>query len=321
VVPSWIRLLFWPVRLSSEYGPPEVEIAQGFSLNQLPGFVLLIAILALGVLLRRRRPVMSFGIAFVCIALLPTSNFILPAGIVLAERTLFLPSVGAMLILGDLALLLSAEMRARFANAKRIRIVGVALTVVALIAAIGRSIQRTRVWHDNDRLFHQAVVDAPRVYRAHFMLGALYFEQKRNREGEAEFRSALALFPYDPIMAYDLAEVYYGTGRCAPAIPLYRWAQGFEPSSDLGRGPLAWCLLNEGSYAEAKAAALESMRLGFDIKDMRRVIFLSDSVAATEAGRTGLEAAASKASGKLPDSVQKARPFGGAPSGGELLNR
>ena len=42
----------------------------------------------------------SFGIALVCITLLPSSNFLLPAGIVLAERTLLLPSFGAMVIVG-----------------------------------------------------------------------------------------------------------------------------------------------------------------------------------------------------------------------------
>ena len=75
---------------------------------------------------------------------------------------------------------------------------------------MGRSIQRTTVWRDNDRLFHQAVIDAPRDYRAHFMLGAWNFEQKRKREGEAEYRKALALFPYDPFLSYDLAEQYRG---------------------------------------------------------------------------------------------------------------
>ena len=45
VVPQWVRLLFWPARLSSEYGPPEIEIAQGPSLTQLPGLVVLAAIL------------------------------------------------------------------------------------------------------------------------------------------------------------------------------------------------------------------------------------------------------------------------------------
>ncbi|HEY2163705.1 MAG TPA: hypothetical protein VGH04_06945, partial [Gemmatimonadaceae bacterium] len=79
VVPEWLRLCFWPARLSADYGPPEVDIAQGLSFVQLPGCLLLIAIVAAALMLRRRQPVMSFGIAFACLALLPSSNFLLPA--------------------------------------------------------------------------------------------------------------------------------------------------------------------------------------------------------------------------------------------------
>ena len=40
---------------------------------------------------------MSLGIVWVAIAVLPVSNLILPTGILLAERTLYLASVGAVL--------------------------------------------------------------------------------------------------------------------------------------------------------------------------------------------------------------------------------
>ena len=191
VVPEWIRLLFWPAHLSSEYGPPEIEIAQGFSISQLPGLALLVAILGLGVVLRRRQPVISFGIAFACITLLPSSNFLLPAGIVLAERTLFLPSVGAMLIVGAVAVLLAERPARRDGRrASKARSWRASSAAALIAAAMARSIQRTTVWRDNDRLFRQAVLDSPLDYRAHFMLGAWDFEQKRKREGEAEYRKS-----------------------------------------------------------------------------------------------------------------------------------
>jgi protein O-mannosyl-transferase len=308
VVPSWIRLLFWPVRLSSEYGPPDIEIAQGFSITQLPGFALLVAILALGWLLRRRLPVIGFGIALGCIALLPSSNFLLPAGIVLAERTLFLPSVGAMLIVGALAVLAAGHLRERFRSPARARLIGGAVAAGAIAAALGRSVQRTTVWRENDRLFRQAVLDAPRDYRAHFMLGAWNFEQKRLRDGEAEYRRALALFPYDPFLSYDLAEEYRGVGLCGPAIPMYRWTYGLDPKFPLGRGAMAWCLLNEGQYTDARNTALESIRFGGDVKAMRRLIAFTDSVAAAEGKGTGHnQVRLTGSTSKLPDSVQKAR--------------
>ena len=139
VVPQWVRLLFWPAHLSSEYGPPEIEIAQGYSLTQLPGLIVLLSILGIGVALRRRQPVISFGAAVTCITLLPSSNFLLPAGIVLAERTLLLPSVGAMLIVGAAAVYLAESSRSRFTHHRRAAVVGVAICSAAIVAGMARS--------------------------------------------------------------------------------------------------------------------------------------------------------------------------------------
>ena len=104
-VPQWIRCLLWPARLTIEYAPPDIDIAQGPSLAQLPGLLLLVGILGLAVVLWKRRglgAIASFGIAWFCITLLPSSNFIIPAGIIISERTLFLPSLGALLGIGAL---------------------------------------------------------------------------------------------------------------------------------------------------------------------------------------------------------------------------
>ncbi len=181
--------------------------------------------------------------------------------------------------------------------------------LVALLLALGlvRSVTRTTIWHDNDRLFRQAVIDSPMAYRAHYMLGAWDFENKRKREGEAEYRKALNLFPYDPFLAYNMAEQYRMVGLCGPAVPLYRWTHGLDPNFSLGNGAFAWCLLNEGQYAEAKTRALDAIRLGSDVKDMRRVIFLADS-AGTADRRKGatVRPAGVPARGKLPETMQKA---------------
>jgi len=304
VVPDWVRLFYWPIHLSSEYGPPDVEIAQGFSVSQIPGLALLVAIIALGFILRRRQPVISFGIAWVIVTLLPSSNFVLPAGIVLAERTLFLPSVGAMLIAATIAVIVAERWNA----AARSDVTLAARVAFAAILAAGvwRSASRSTVWRNNDRLFRQAVVDSPDAYRAHYMLGAWHFENKRKREGEVEYRRALKLFPYDPFLSYNMAEEYHRIGLCAPALPLYRWTFGLDANFPLGRGNFAWCLVNEGYYDEARSRAFETIRVGGDLRGMRRVIFITDSVRAAERGLVKRSPVAHlENAGKVPESVQK----------------
>jgi hypothetical protein len=301
VVPEWVRLFFWPARLSAEYGPPDIEIAQGVSISQLPGFLILFATLTFGVLLRRRRPVISFGIAFVCITLLPSSNFILPAGIVLAERTLFLPSVGAMLVAGGVAVTMAEWMRSRYADVNVARTNGFAqaLALLVLVAGVLRSDSRTLVWKDNETLFNQSVLDSPNAYRAHFMLGAWSFEKNRMRLGEAEYKKALALFPYDPSVSYSLAERYRSVGLCRPAVPLYRWTRGLDPDYPVGRTALAECLLADSDYAAVKPAALDAIRAGGPVATLRGMIATADSAIAARKSQPAVPVTLAGSPGKV----------------------
>jgi hypothetical protein len=143
------------------------------------------------------------------------------------------------------------------------------------------------------------------------MLGGWDFERKQLRVGEEELKKALSLFPYDPSLAFGLAEQYSRVGMCSPALPLYRWSRGLDPT-----GPpnirYASCLLEVGDYAAAKAEALEVIRVGGNLSMSRRVIFCADSAKAAGA-RIAKEpndnrVQASGFRGKAPETMQKAAP-------------
>ena len=286
VVPQWVRLLLWPARLTTEYAPPDVDIAQGLSFVQLPGLLLLVGILGLALVLWKRRglgAIASFGIAWFCITLLPSSNFIIPAGIIIAERTLFLPSLGALLAIGALAVWVAERVRAvrSFALRRNVSVVSFVAVTSILIAGGARSAMRTVVWHDNDRLFTQGIIDAPDSYRAYYMLGARKFESGDKRNGEHAYRHAMALFPYDPFMAYNFALQYQLRGTYEAAIPLYEWAFALDPKlrGGQGRGNLAICYANANRPAEAREQALLAMKAGgAPLWQLRRVLQYSDSL-------------------------------------------
>ena len=316
VVPQWIRLLYWPAHLSADYGPPAVEVAQGVSISQLPGLLLLVSILAIGVVTRKRQPVIAFGIAIVCAALLPSSNFILPAGIIIAERTLFLPSVGAMLIVGGTALVVAERIR----NTRWERGVATAAPVACaavLVAGLARSVTRTPVWRDNPTLFAQSVLDEPDSYRTHYVLGTWYMEHERKSDAELEFRKGLKLFPYDPYLAFSLAEAYRTSGMCAPALPLYKLAREVDPEFPVGRSQYALCLFDQAHYDEARRMALAAVNAGGLVGRLHNVIRVIDS--AQKAQRIGQGGKISMvgipgSGGNLPDTVQKStlRPVSNA---------
>ena len=278
--PEWLRLLLWPARLMTDYAPPYIDIAEGPSLLQLPGALLLLGTLGLAVACWKRSPVTAFGILWVVVTLLPASNFIIPAGILVAERTLLLPSVGAMIAVATAVPWLFERIEGRRVAE------GLAAAGVALLIALGvaRSYTRNRVWIDNETLFHQGVLDAPNNYRLHYLLGNLLFETGRRREAEVSYREALRLFPYDPILPFALAERYRATGLCAPAIQLYRWAFELAPLLRYGEVGLSGCLLESLQFAEAKAAALNAIRHGARYNVAHQLIVAAD------AGRDSLAA-------------------------------
>lgn len=317
VVPQWIRLLYWPAHLSADYGPPAIEIARGISITQLPGLLLLVSILAIGVVVRKRQPVVAFGIAIVCAALLPSSNFVLPAGIVVAERTLFLPSVGAMLIVGGTALSVAERVR-RSRWARGVAAAAAVACAAVLVAGLARSVTRTPVWRDNPTLFAQSVLDEPESYRTHYILGTWYMEHKRKSDAEVEFRKGLKLFPYDPYLAFSLAEMYRTSGMCAPALPLYKLAREVDPEFPVGRSQYALCLFDQGHFDEARHMALAAVKAGGLVGALHNVIRVIDSTQKAQriaqAGKISMVAVPG-AGGNLPETVQKSalRPVSNAP--------
>ena len=162
-MPRVAQLLVFPVRLSADYSPSDVAVAKGFELAELPGIFICLGTPLLALLLRERSPAASFGLAWLIVAYLPVSNLIVPAGFVTAERTLFLPSVGVMFVFGATAEWIRTE-----GSRRRKRIAIVAFTLL-LAGWLARSIDRQRVWKNNDAFFVGTHEGRPNGYRAHFM--------------------------------------------------------------------------------------------------------------------------------------------------------
>ncbi|HVB30573.1 MAG TPA: hypothetical protein VNE60_03495 [Gemmatimonadaceae bacterium] len=302
VAPQWGRLFLWPAHLTTEYAPPYIEIAQGVSITQLPGFLLMIGVIGLTFALRKRIPAASFGLGWLIVAMSPVSNIVVPAGFLIAERTLLFPSVGVAIFVGSLIPLVY-----EWLSARRLALTGAVVTAGLIGIGAWRSAERQRVWHDDDILFKTAVKDAPDSYRAHFMLGAWYMQNKRMRDGEAEYHRGMQLFQFDPFMAFSFAENYRAWGICKPAIELYRWAVAVDSNIVVARPQWADCLYMESKYDSAKVIALQALKHHGPITELHRIIVRSDSALAAEAARK----TAKPDSGELRRSLQNTpRPVG-----------
>lgn len=257
-VPDWIRLFLWPAHLQTEYAPPEYPVVTDFALYQLPGILILVAtITLLFVAARRRSTAVAFGLAFCIIALLPTSNFLVATGLLLAERTLFLPSVGAMIAVGAAVPWLYRHVKPVPARA----LLAAGFLVVVVLGAY-RSYTRTRVWLSNDTLFAQGVLDAPNVYRSHYVLGAWRFNHKQKIEGERLFFRAMELYDRDPYVYMGLGQEYTNFRMYRPAATQFRKVLAIDSSFVEARAGLGMALTMIGDYDEAEVQVRRALREG-----------------------------------------------------------
>jgi protein O-mannosyl-transferase len=251
VVPQWFRLLLWPAHLQADYSPSEIVAQTRWGAAQTLGLALLAGTVLLAIAARRRAPAVTFGIAWCAIALFPVHNVLVPTGVVLAERLLFLPSVGVMIALGGLGALLLER------AGPRTRLGLATVTGILLVLGTGRSAARHGVWSDQFNLwFTTAHQDAPRSFKAHEALADAYFNVDVEGMAEAEYRLAIRYSP--PNLArtrLEYADRLRSRGFCYPAAQQYRIAIAIRPELPNARAGLVACLLYLGQYREAVAHA------------------------------------------------------------------
>jgi hypothetical protein len=258
VVPQWVRLLVWPAHLQAEYGPPALAVTGVFGPAHLLGLVTLLGALALMAMTRRRHPAIAFGLAWTAIALLPVSNLLTATGVILAERTLFLPSVGTMLALGGAMELFLAHYDRPRARPALWAICGALAVLGAVLSA-----RRQSVWRSEAVFFSQLERDAPRTYRAQLVASIHYSAAGRYPEAERTARRGLELYQGDPQLYKHLGQVLRVQRRCGEAIPILGEGVRRFPDRTIVRSRLIECTLAVGDTARARAAAAEAVRLGY----------------------------------------------------------
>jgi protein O-mannosyl-transferase len=103
--PELLRLLVFPASLSADYAPAMILPVESFTPMVGVGAALLIATVALA-LLTPWNPAVGFPAAWFLIGIITVSNLLFPIGVIVAERTLYMPSlaVSAIVAYGWLAL-------------------------------------------------------------------------------------------------------------------------------------------------------------------------------------------------------------------------
>jgi tetratricopeptide (TPR) repeat protein len=216
----YLEKLLLPVNLNAYYVFHPIS-----SLFQWKGIISLIVALVFIVLLIiafKKNRVAFLGLLFVTVPLLPVLYIPALGENTFADRYLYLPSVGYVLIL---AIFLSSAKKKlpRAAN-----IFAVAMILVAGVYSAG-TITRNNVWKDNSSLWSDTVKKSPDSETVHYNLARAYRSRGKVGEAIAEYKRALWLNPFFAKAHFHLGNAYASQGRMSEAIPEYREALLIQP--------------------------------------------------------------------------------------------
>jgi tetratricopeptide (TPR) repeat protein len=215
VIGKYLWLLVWPAHLSADYSYNQVPLFRWRFDNLEDGktlFALAMCIAAAAAAVaawRRAKPVFFF-IAFFFAALSPTANLVIPIGTIMAERFLYLPSIG---FAGCLVWLM-VEARGRW---PAMRMAAPAALAVVSLALAARTFARNSDWHDEQSLWASSAKACPGSYKTHTDL-ALASMSLPNGTGldiaQTELERALAILGplpdhWNPTSAWATAGFFY----------------------------------------------------------------------------------------------------------------
>lgn len=274
VVPEWLRLLVWPAHLRGDYSPAIINPATGWGWPQALGALILVGLVLIAWLLRRKAPATLFGFLWLAAAIFPVSNILVPTGIALAERTLFLPSVGFLLMAGGVGSVLGGPRQERH----RIQMALATVTILFVVAGVVRSGLRHRDWRDHTWFWARTVErDAPLSYRAHLAFASILYSAGREARSIQHYHTAMALYPRGWWVHNQLANRFRLRGHCDPALELYAQSLRIEPGQSGARASRIACLLHLGRYDEAAAEADAALLRGKDTADFAEFRAVADS--------------------------------------------
>jgi hypothetical protein len=258
VVPEWARLLLWPAHLQAHYGPPDLPVTTTLTPHHAAGLAVLVVTGAVLVWTANRAPLLALSIAWIVIGLAPVSNVLTATGVLLAERTLFLPSVGFALGAGWGARELAHRFRQRRTATAAFASAGI------LILALGawRSVERSRAWTSQDAFFARLEQDAGGSYRAQLSTGIFYSARRRYPDAERAFHRAWSLYRNDPSVFEQYGQLYRIQGRCDLALPIFEEGVLRHPETTVVRARLIECALAVGDTTRARVLAREAVARG-----------------------------------------------------------
>jgi protein O-mannosyl-transferase len=213
VVAKGIVLLSLPLTLSPDYSFNAIPLVESLLDPRLLLTTLLMGTLTvLGLVAWRRRPeegrgpeerpwratVTLLALAWYAVAVLPTSNLLVPTGTIFGERLLYLPSVAFCLLAAVALHLHRTRLTARVAP------VGALLTLLVLASFSAQAFRYSSAWENDISLFRWATSSVPNSTKAHHKLGEELLREGNLGDGVRSLGRALDIAPGNQFAAVTM---------------------------------------------------------------------------------------------------------------------
>jgi len=240
--PVILRLLVWPAHLNPHYGP-SVFSQHAIGALAAASILFLALCLAAAVWLAKRGDRRALAaLLWIALAFLPASNLLVATGQILAERTLYVPSIGIAMLFGLLFHAIHRRHRTGRMNAYVWpATVGVALVIVAFGAV--RAARWSEAWRTHPSVYAQMIDADSANYRGYWFSAVYAGNNGRLDEALPLLSRAYELFPADRGLKLDFSDALLrqGMSRRAAAV-----ASGLLDSPKFRARPRAVSVYLEG---------------------------------------------------------------------------
>lgn len=252
---TYIQLLVWPAGLCPSH---VVDLSPSFlDFRALLAWCGLMAFIIITLQLSFRWPVLAFGMIWFLMSFIPISNWV-PSAYILADRYMYMPSVGYCLVLVALGqalygwLLTTRPQRA-------IAIAGF-LAAALTVSYTSTTLAYNRNWSNQESLFTSMLRCNPKSALAHNGLGTFYFEKGMYGKAREHFSRSIALGFME---AYNnRGNAFYAMGEYQAALKDYNYVISLKPDWGkpyLNRGILSLAQKNYQSAVKDFTQALEKL--------------------------------------------------------------
>jgi len=213
----YLRLLVFPAGQNMDW---EYPISRNLlDHGAIAGLIVILVLAAAAIYFRRRYPLASFGFLVYILLMAPTSSFV-PIKDPIAERRLYLPMLGILLIV-------TAALQ--HIHVDRRKLAGALAAIVLVLAVV--SYQRNQLWASDIAMWEDAASKSPGKFRVHFQLAHTYYVDGRCQEALNQYEAAARLQKPDYSLLLDWGLAYDCLNQPDAAVAKLRDAAALDPTT------------------------------------------------------------------------------------------